>query len=255
LIELLVVISIIALLISILLPSLTQAREQAKSTVCKTNLKAVGTALGTYLTDNNGYYPGEHHTSPRTDTFVWPGRLRHEAGGVTGVFNCPSVDEEFDWIKTLGFTGNVDPTRWWYDRGEFPIQNRTFFSYGYNGWGIREFSAMREGGRHLGLGGHVDMNERYDWDEPPEITIKVASDMIAIADTFTNGIYDGSIIPYQHGAASNRWPSKRHYGGSNVLFCDTHVEYNKQANLIAETRPARRRWNSDHLPHEELWAP
>lgn len=42
LVELLVVVSIIALLIAILLPSLKKAREQAKLTVCMSNMKQIG---------------------------------------------------------------------------------------------------------------------------------------------------------------------------------------------------------------------
>jgi prepilin-type N-terminal cleavage/methylation domain-containing protein len=52
LIELLVVISIIAVLISILLPALALAREAGKKTVCMSNMKQIGAAMRTYLTDN-----------------------------------------------------------------------------------------------------------------------------------------------------------------------------------------------------------
>lgn len=59
LVELLVVISIIALLVSILLPALNNAREQAKFTICKTNLRQVGLAQMTYAADyNNRLTPG-----------------------------------------------------------------------------------------------------------------------------------------------------------------------------------------------------
>lgn len=53
LVELLVVISIIALLISILLPSLRRAREQTKSTVCMSHLRSLGQGIAMYALDNN----------------------------------------------------------------------------------------------------------------------------------------------------------------------------------------------------------
>lgn len=67
LVELLVVISIIALLISILLPSLGKAREQAKAVKCAANLRAVGQGVATYLAENNGVFPPSY-TYPRNTT-------------------------------------------------------------------------------------------------------------------------------------------------------------------------------------------
>jgi prepilin-type N-terminal cleavage/methylation domain-containing protein len=56
LIEVLVVVSIIALLIAILLPALRSAREQGKTAVCLANQKALGTASIAYLGSNNNRY-------------------------------------------------------------------------------------------------------------------------------------------------------------------------------------------------------
>jgi len=57
LIELLVVISILALLVSIILPSFRSARRQAKMTVCATNLKQIGVAMGEYLASHGDRFP------------------------------------------------------------------------------------------------------------------------------------------------------------------------------------------------------
>lgn len=61
LVELLVVVSIIALLIAILLPSLKKAREQAKMVLCLANSKAFSTGVATYTADNSGRLPGPVH--------------------------------------------------------------------------------------------------------------------------------------------------------------------------------------------------
>ncbi|MHB1158437.1 MAG: type II secretion system protein, partial [Phycisphaerales bacterium] len=57
LVELLVVVSIIALLIAILLPSLNKARESSKSLACLSHEHQIGLGLTGYQTDNSGYYP------------------------------------------------------------------------------------------------------------------------------------------------------------------------------------------------------
>lgn len=57
LVELLVVISIIAMLIGILLPSLAAARNLAKQTQCASNLRQLSTIFHTFSTDHNGNMP------------------------------------------------------------------------------------------------------------------------------------------------------------------------------------------------------
>jgi len=54
LVELLVVISIIAMLLAVLMPSLQKAREQAKMLICKNNSRQVGLAFVLYAESNNG---------------------------------------------------------------------------------------------------------------------------------------------------------------------------------------------------------
>jgi len=57
LVELLVVISIIALLVAILLPALNRAREQAKSTICLTQLRSLGQATLLYADQWDEFVP------------------------------------------------------------------------------------------------------------------------------------------------------------------------------------------------------
>ncbi|OHB53042.1 MAG: hypothetical protein A2Y07_06485 [Planctomycetes bacterium GWF2_50_10] len=52
LVELLVVISIIALLLAILVPSLTKARQSAQKVVCGNNLRQIGLGYAMYLNEN-----------------------------------------------------------------------------------------------------------------------------------------------------------------------------------------------------------
>ncbi|MEN6386350.1 MAG: type II secretion system protein [Phycisphaerales bacterium] len=57
LVELLVVISIIAMLLAVLMPALSKAREAAKKVICGSNLRQWGIAYSSYASANDGAFP------------------------------------------------------------------------------------------------------------------------------------------------------------------------------------------------------
>lgn len=63
LVELLVVISIIALLLSVLMPSLSKARESARAVKCKANLRQLDVGAKLYAEDYNGRLPSAREYS------------------------------------------------------------------------------------------------------------------------------------------------------------------------------------------------
>jgi len=56
-VELLCVVSIIALLAGLFFPSLTSARQRAQSLACSSNLHQIGVAVSLAAVDNDGQYP------------------------------------------------------------------------------------------------------------------------------------------------------------------------------------------------------
>lgn len=135
LIEILVVVSIIALLIAILLPTLRRAREQARTTVCLSHLQQIGSATGMYMGQNRDWYPigpadriFEYIDNGEVYRFIdgnclWGGRRgsrhfpeiewynrplsKYMFGGVpsedrVGVFECPSDNGSPLYPETVG---------------------------------------------------------------------------------------------------------------------------------------------------------
>jgi len=68
LIELLAVISIISTLSALLFPTYIGARESARRSKCQFNLKQIGQAFNSYLSDWSGFYPNNG------DPYLWMGR-------------------------------------------------------------------------------------------------------------------------------------------------------------------------------------
>ena len=264
LIELLVVVAIIALLISILLPALSEAKKRAQETVCASNIRQMGLGLRHYLDDNMGFYPGDHlETGGANGSWIaWAPRIRKYMDSTTDVFWCPSTDNGVRWQKRQGGAQRSFLRFLGYEPGEAPLKGREFFSYGYNGWGVRVFTSIRRNQQHLGLGGHAQgsIDDRDGNHELQESKIKRPEEMIAIGDTFMNADWDTWLTPqYQYRRSS--YPSKRHRGGAEILFTDGHAvnmhidELLGKRNIgpLNRSDVALRRWNNDFQPHQEYW--
>jgi prepilin-type processing-associated H-X9-DG protein/prepilin-type N-terminal cleavage/methylation domain-containing protein len=247
LVELLVVIGIIALLIGILMPALTKARMQANTVKCGANLHTMGQALVMYTNQYNAY-PGHCGLVSGITAAVWPTRLRPDANKDQGIWHCPSQEASFEWptIPPAGSTISNAPgdARFGYEKGEMVINvQATPSSYGYNDWGTNN----AQGNPQRGLGG--DIGFAVNVKELRTSKVKSASDMIAIADSFTNKSWDWNIDPSPDQA--DQWPGKIHNKGANVLFCDGHVEWHTQKELVTlringQPAPMASRWNNDN---------
>ena len=85
LVELLVVISIIALLMAILLPGLSRARSQAQRVSCGSNLRQLMAAWLMYADDNNGIVmpPKDYNNQPALCYLFWTGLWVADANSLT----------------------------------------------------------------------------------------------------------------------------------------------------------------------------
>src|SRR6266542_358389 len=239
LVELLVVISVIAILAALLLPALAKAKASAQSAACKSNLRQLGIALNMYLGDYrkypgpimyedgstfeanflssswsyplNAYLPGQ--ASPNTAE----GDYREYAH--PSVFTCPAVPKQ--WVSTLAGSNNGG---WAYVSG-----------YGYN---VKGTGWVPVNGQELGLGPRrIGVHSQYGdpgtilWTS--ESQVRAPSDMIAIGDDFHPG--NMFLSPEHPDLPGEAMLGNRHNSGSNILFCDGHVEHEKREQWIKPT--------------------
>ena len=265
LIELLVVIAIVAILAAMLLPSLGRAKMAAQSTACRSNLRQHGMALVMYVSEFRGYPPlnSGFATPPGDPLLVWYDYLNRILLNPTATGKVSSSVAGSD-----GPGGTFQcPTH------RAPAGVRTS-SYGYN--------ALGTGG--VGLAG--TWSDPATLGEPPrhdpirDDTVRSPADMIAIGDGFlaVKKASTGSGIPvtdpegiliegellgrlvsaegdYIADASRPGVARRRHGGRINLTFCDGHVEMDSIPRVfLQKNADLVRRWNTDNLPHPEVWA-
>jgi prepilin-type processing-associated H-X9-DG protein len=246
------------------MPVLAKAREQANRIKCAANLHSLGHALVQYTTQF-GYYPACSLHTPYAQCALWPVRLRMFLGGNTDAFYCPSRDARFEWKQSNFPPGAIRSSAWeqafGYEPGEYLLDHiLVSFSYGYNfdGTGSPGNYGSLIAGTHKGLGYQVDLRGMGEpgYGVLRASRVKVPSEMIAIADSNANGHADIAIHPTGV-RESNLWPGDVHNHGANVLFCDGHVQWYLQKDLILESTTdswkdsfrrslVARMWNNDH---------
>jgi prepilin-type processing-associated H-X9-DG protein len=191
--------------------------------------------------------PGEQGYS--SSVVTWMPRLMPYLKRQHRVFWCPDAPEDTRWDGRAPLRAILSTA--------LPGEHATF-AYGYNAWGILDFSPF-------GLGGHVINEFTFDLQVSAEGEVSAGrvrrpSDMIAIADSGEDensspGAWDELIVPLNWPAETYRqqWPGSRHRKGANVLFVDGHVEPILQSELVKPAKRMRQRWNNDNRDHCKNW--
>lgn len=212
LIELLVVIAIVAILAGLLFPVLTQARESARQTVCRQNMRQIGSAFWLYLQDYDermpdrrdlkqalGFHPwnGWPSSDPRCG---WAGIVLEPYTRNWDIWSCPSIKGSV-FSEVTSVVQSVDSqrqTRYWmwrFDRAEEPVSPDNF-------WGKTPEQAIAD----------LQANPSPFYTRPESI-----SDVeLAVDPYFPRTI--PSVPPELRGRAVHR-------GGRNRLFLDSHVRW------------------------------
>lgn len=126
LIELLVVVSIIAVLAGLLLPAVGIVRQQAKTLTCSSSLRQVGMAIMAYTSDQGGIIPDiVTKMDASANTTWWSALIADYAEAQTAsngslsytkksvVTGCPEWTATGGWLVGYGMNYNPDrPTRW-----------------------------------------------------------------------------------------------------------------------------------------------
>jgi len=114
LIELMVVLTIIAILASILIPNFMHARAESQTYSCEGNLRQLASAMEEYATDNSGQYPASVAALQTANSGVYLKIVPADPGGggysITNTAVAPCVATSNGPTYTISDGDQHDPT-------------------------------------------------------------------------------------------------------------------------------------------------
>ena len=194
LVELLVVISIIAMLASLLLPALSKAKEMGKRISCNNNLRQSGIAIVTYLGEQDGWFPGGG----------WQGEIREYLNpkyplstsdpATIPLMHCPSS-------PSSSSTSSFACTYWYNATPWINYTSHKFLGY-YERYRHTKLSEIRRPSNKIAMedGFYIESPSKHGWYCYPD-------------GTGTNSFANMSVV-------------STHDQGANFLFTDGHVSWN-----------------------------
>ncbi len=155
LIELLVVVSIIAILASLLLSGMSLVRTAARAAVCATHMRQLAMCVQAYAQDNSGLLPFTQavvsengaptfktwpihllldYARERSDTLGWGTGQGEDSNAARGIYHCPGSRLIGGAFSDFGMNSHVFPDNsngWnmamaWWNPGLRTISNRTY---------------------------------------------------------------------------------------------------------------------------------
>ena len=218
LVELLVVISIIALLMSVLMPALARVQKQARNSVCMSNLRQWSLMWSMYLDDNEGYFlkriytflePGEaptwlnllrpYYLEPKMRLCPSATKLFLEEGGRFPFAAYPHTDSKVGSGKTVGDHHSYGQNHWLNDWESSPAGSPYYWKT------VNSITTPSQVPMFMDAKIYV-VAPQSKRDDPPE--------------------YEGSQqVRHDPGKQMQRVCMNRHGGAVNMLFIDNSVRH------------------------------
>jgi prepilin-type N-terminal cleavage/methylation domain-containing protein len=260
LIELLVVIAIIAILAAILLPALAQAKARGQRAYCMNNLRQIGVFFQYYTDENDEFFPAHRNSKAAHNngdallslTDWWGTTLVGTESFRSNVFHCPNAPTKAKPKKEDGLT---KPWSWAFDCHNV--------GYGYNGWFLGQHPYDINPFGPINGGTTVSGGQTYIWNGYGHFRrsrVRSPSESFVLSDKrpYGDDVWGSSLwwpqscMIKDNGSTYEGVDTKRHLGGSAVVFNDSHVEMKKDKAINPQTRDVTQPVN---LKINLLWDP